>query len=93
MLALRVLMPASCFSVPQVGSDKMTPVQCYLDVEGIVKLAQEQKVDVIHPGWVPAANSRGRWGAARPQARRFGPMDSTGWRSAPPLQRPPCSML
>ncbi|KAL4422522.1 hypothetical protein ABPG75_008719 [Micractinium tetrahymenae] len=35
----------------QVGSDKMTPVQCYLDVEGIVKLAQEQKVDVIHPGY------------------------------------------
>lgn len=38
----------------------MTPVQCYLDVEGIVKLAQEQKVDVIHPGCVPQRDGKGR---------------------------------
>ena len=29
----------------------MTPVACYLDVEAIVGLAQEQGVDVIHPGY------------------------------------------
>ena len=34
----------------QVGAADMTPVQCYLDVEGIVKLAKEQGVDVVHPG-------------------------------------------
>lgn len=35
----------------QVGSKEMTPVQCYLDYEGIVKLAKKQGVDVIHPGY------------------------------------------
>ncbi|PSC70059.1 pyruvate carboxylase [Micractinium conductrix] len=35
----------------QVGDASMTPVACYLDVPGIVKLAQEQGVDVIHPGY------------------------------------------
>jgi pyruvate carboxylase len=34
-----------------VGGANMTPVQCYLDVEGIVKLAKEQGVDAIHPGY------------------------------------------
>lgn len=29
----------------------MTPVQCYLDYKGIVKLAKEQGADVIHPGY------------------------------------------
>lgn len=29
----------------------MTPVQCYLDYQGIVKLAKEQGVDIIHPGY------------------------------------------
>lgn len=29
----------------------MSPVQCYLDYKGIVKLAKEQGVDVIHPGY------------------------------------------
>ena len=29
----------------------MTPVACYLDVEGIVALAKAQGVDVIHPGY------------------------------------------
>eukprot|EP00889_Picochlorum_renovo_P005688 jgi/Picre1/32718/NNA_008063.t1 len=35
----------------QVGSKDMTPVQCYLDYSGIVKLAKAQGVDVIHPGY------------------------------------------
>merc|ERR1719199_375880 len=35
----------------QVGSKDMTPVQCYLDYVGIVKLAKKQGVDVIHPGY------------------------------------------
>lgn len=35
---------------PQVGNADMTPVQAYLDVPGIVRLAKEQGVDVIHPG-------------------------------------------
>lgn len=36
--------------LPQVGAPGMTPVQCYLDIQGIVALAKEQGVDVIHPG-------------------------------------------
>lgn len=35
----------------QVGAADMTPVQSYLDYKGIVKLAKEQGVDVIHPGY------------------------------------------
>jgi len=35
----------------QVGTSSMTPVQCYLDYKGIVSLAKEQGVDVIHPGY------------------------------------------
>ena len=35
----------------QVGASEMTPVQCYLDYKGIVKLAKEHGVDVIHPGY------------------------------------------
>ncbi|PRW20525.1 pyruvate carboxylase isoform A [Chlorella sorokiniana] len=35
----------------EVGSSEMTPVQAYLDVPGIVRLAKEQGVDVIHPGY------------------------------------------
>jgi pyruvate carboxylase len=35
----------------QVGGKDMTPVQCYLDYAGIVKLAKKQGVDVIHPGY------------------------------------------
>jgi len=42
--------PASPPACLQVGGPDMTPVQCYLDVEGIVKLAKEQGVDVVHPG-------------------------------------------
>lgn len=34
-----------------VGSPDMTPVQCYLDFKGIVALAKEHGVDVIHPGY------------------------------------------
>ena len=29
----------------------MLPVACYLDVEAIIELAKEQKVDAIHPGY------------------------------------------
>jgi pyruvate carboxylase len=35
----------------EVGNKDMTPVQCYLDYAGIVKLAKEHGVDVIHPGY------------------------------------------
>lgn len=35
----------------EVGRPEMTPVQCYLDHQGIVKLAKELGVDVIHPGY------------------------------------------
>lgn len=35
----------------QVGNAEMTPVQCYLDYQGIVKLAKSHGVDVIHPGY------------------------------------------
>ena len=34
----------------QVGAPEMTPVQCYLDVQGIVEVAKRQGVDVVHPG-------------------------------------------
>src|SRR2546423_7563836 len=34
----------------QIG-DGMGPVQAYLDVEGIVALAKEKQVDLIHPGY------------------------------------------
>ena len=34
----------------QVGTTDMTPVACYLDVEGILSLAKAQGVDAIHPG-------------------------------------------
>lgn len=29
----------------------MTPVQCYLDIEGIIEIAKKHKVDAIHPGY------------------------------------------
>lgn len=29
----------------------MKPVDCYLDIEGILKLAKEVDVDAIHPGY------------------------------------------
>ena len=35
----------------------MTPVACYLDIEGIVGLAKAQGVDAIHPGQ-PLTGSR-----------------------------------
>lgn len=35
----------------QVGATNMTPVQCYLDIEGIIALAKQQGVDCIHPGY------------------------------------------
>ncbi|EFN52428.1 hypothetical protein CHLNCDRAFT_138936 [Chlorella variabilis] len=35
----------------QVGAPEMTPVQCYLDVQGIVEVAKRQGVDVVHPGY------------------------------------------
>jgi pyruvate carboxylase len=35
----------------QVGTPDMTPVQAYLDFAGIVALAKENGVDVIHPGY------------------------------------------
>ena len=34
----------------QVG-EQLGPVQAYLDIEGIVALAQEKQVDAIHPGY------------------------------------------
>ncbi len=33
-----------------VGSPGMTPVQCYLDVEGVIAVAKQNQVDAIHPG-------------------------------------------
>lgn len=35
----------------QIGTPDMVPVSCYLDVEQIIALAKEQKVDAIHPGY------------------------------------------
>ena len=35
----------------EIGTPEMTPVQCYLDYQGIVRLAKEHGVDVIHPGY------------------------------------------
>lgn len=35
----------------QVGTPDMTPVACYLDIEGIIALAKAQHVDAIHPGY------------------------------------------
>lgn len=29
----------------------MQPVSCYLDIEGIIKIAKEAEVDAIHPGY------------------------------------------
>lgn len=34
-----------------VGNDTMKPVACYLDIEGIIKIAKENDVDAIHPGY------------------------------------------
>lgn len=34
-----------------VGTPEMKPIDCYLDVEGILKLAKEVDVDAIHPGY------------------------------------------
>ena len=33
-----------------VGDPGMTPVQCYLDVEGVIAVAKKQQIDAIHPG-------------------------------------------
>mmetsp|Transcript_38533 Transcript_38533/g.108941 ORF Transcript_38533/g.108941 Transcript_38533/m.108941 type:complete len:1254 (+) Transcript_38533:126-3887(+) len=35
----------------EIGNQSMTPVQCYLDIEGIISLAKKQGVDSIHPGY------------------------------------------
>ena len=35
----------------QTGSPDMSPVQCYLDIEGIIRIAKEHDVDAIHPGY------------------------------------------
>lgn len=35
----------------QVGTPDMQPVSCYLDIEGIIKIAKEAEVDAIHPGY------------------------------------------
>ncbi|CAL5223603.1 g6142 [Coccomyxa viridis] len=35
----------------EVGAPDVTPVQCYLDYEGILALAKEQGADCIHPGY------------------------------------------
>ena len=35
----------------------MLPVACYLDVEAIIELAKEQRVDAIHPGYVSSLQS------------------------------------
>ncbi|GMH36667.1 hypothetical protein BSKO_04540 [Bryopsis sp. KO-2023] len=34
-----------------VGTEDMKPVDCYLDIEAILKLAKEVDVDAIHPGY------------------------------------------
>lgn len=34
-----------------VGTPEMKPVDCYLDVEGILALAKKVDVDAIHPGY------------------------------------------
>lgn len=41
---------ADICSFVQVGAPGMSPVACYLDIEGIIQLAKEQNVDAIHPG-------------------------------------------
>ena len=35
----------------QIGTKDMTPVACYLDIEGLIKIAKEHNVDAIHPGY------------------------------------------
>jgi len=35
----------------QVGTRDMRPVQCYLDIEGIIAIAKQHGVDAIHPGY------------------------------------------
>lgn len=35
----------------QVGNASMQPVACYLDIEGLIKIAKAHKVDAIHPGY------------------------------------------
>ena len=35
----------------QVGDKDTSPVGCYLDIEFLMKLAKEHKVDAIHPGY------------------------------------------
>ena len=35
----------------ECGGAEMTPVQCYLDVEGIIAIAKDTGCDVIHPGY------------------------------------------
>lgn len=34
-----------------VGTPDMQPVACYLDIEGIIKIAKAAEVDAIHPGY------------------------------------------
>ena len=34
-----------------VGTPNMPPVSCYLDIEGILKIAKDAEVDAIHPGY------------------------------------------
>ena len=35
----------------QVGDESMNAVACYLDIESIIKVAKENEVDAIHPGY------------------------------------------
>lgn len=35
----------------QIGDKDTSPVGCYLDIEFLIKIAKENKVDAIHPGY------------------------------------------
>ena len=35
----------------QIGTKDMLPVSCYLDIEGLIKIAKKHRVDAIHPGY------------------------------------------
>ena len=35
----------------QIGTKDMLPVSCYLDVEAVIKIAKQHKVDAVHPGY------------------------------------------
>ena len=80
----------------QVGTPEMTPVACYLDIEGIIALAKAQNVDAIHPGYGVCARAVEAHLEAYSRTHPPGLLFAEGWLLQcrfPVRERPLCEAL